>query len=471
MLMRIINHSLLYRVLAAIAAFFTRQWESSGLVQRFLGGARASGGIFGLAWECITRIERRVFKALRLNRALEGSIFAKPHFWCGLALAVAPIVPTMVAAGLALAAFFSIFLTHGAAERESARHPLNKYIILYAGLYIAAVFLSVTPSGSLKHGAMHVLFIMFAVGLGSSLRTITQLLWVMRFFAISGALVSVYGIYQYMFGAVGSAAWLDSEMFVGLGTRVYSTLENPNVLAEYLLLVIPFSSAFIVYEKKWLPRLFFIGTTGVMLLCMVLTLARGGWLGLIFAAAVFLLMIDRRFVFVGIVGLVALYFLLPDAILSRFMSIGNLTDGSTSYRLSIWLATLAMLRDFGLVGIGPGAAAFNRVYPIYGYGAANAQHSHNLFLQIVCDAGIFALIMFLMLLFSYVRSLAAAVKKTADKTMNIFRIAAISAVAGFLVQGMTDYSFYNYRVTMVFWAVIGLGIALSREGVRNDKSS
>ena len=469
--MRIVKHSFIYRILVAITAFFSRQWECSGLVQRFLGGARAPGGVFGALWERVTWLLRRIFAALRLNRVLQGSIFLKPELWCALALALAPVVPTMLAAALALAAFFSIFLTHGATERAPAKHPVNRFVILYACMYVAAVFMSVTPSGSLRHGAMHVLFTLFAVGLGSAVRTEKQLLWTMRVFVISAALVSCYGIYQYVFGAVGSAAWIDAEMFSGIGVRVYSTLDNPNVLSEYLLLAIPFSAAFVVYEKNWLARLFFIGTTGVMLLCMVLTFARGGWLGLIVAVAIFLVMIDRRFVFVGIIGLIALYFLLPDVILSRLLSIGDLTDGSTSYRLSIWLGTLAMIRDFWLVGVGPGTAAFNRVYPIYGYGAANAQHSHNLFLQIICDAGIFALIIFVMLLFSYVRALASAMKKSANRALNIFRIAAVSSLVGFLVQSMTDYSFYNYRVTLVFWAVVGLGIALSREGGQNDTGS
>ena len=462
--MNIINHSYLFRFFAAIAAFFTRQWESSGLVSRFLGGARVNGGVFGALWERVTRLLRRIFKALRLDKLLVGSMFLKPHFWCALAMALAPIIPTMLAAGLAIAAFFSIFLTHGATEQTPSRSPMNRYIILYALLYTAAVFLSVTPSGSLKHGALHVLFVLFAVGFGSAIRTEKQLLWTMRFFVISGALVSAYGIYQYLFGAIGAAAWVDSEMFSSIGLRVYSTLENPNVLAEYLLLTIPFSMAFVVFEKNWLARIFFVGTTGVMLLCMVLTYARGAWLGLIFAVAVFLIMIDRRLIFLGIIGLVALYFVLPDSILDRFSSIGNLTDGSTSYRVSIWMATIAMLRDFWLVGVGPGVAAYNRIYPIYGYNAVNAPHSHNLFLQIICDAGVFALVIFVMLLFSYVRELATAIKRNTNRELNIFRIAALSAMAGFVLQGMTDYSFYNYRVTLTFWCVIGLAIALTRIG-------
>jgi hypothetical protein len=60
------------------------------------------------------------------------------------------------------------------------------------------------------------------------------------------------------------------------------------------------------------------------------------------------------------------------------------------------------------------------------------------------------------------RALASAVARSADKAMNYYRMAAVSAILGFLVQGMTDYSFYNYRVALVFWAVLGLSMALSR---------
>ena len=43
--------------------------------------------------------------------------------------------------------------------------------------------------------------------------------------------------------------------------------------------------------------------------------------------------------------------------------------------------------------------------------------------------------------------------------------AAVAAgMAGFLVQAMTDYSFYNYRVMFLFWVFIALGGLLARRG-------
>ena len=162
--------------------------------------------------------------------------------------------------------------------------------------------------------------------------------------------------------------------------------------------------------------------------------------------------------------LVVLYFVLPDAVINSFASIGNLGDSSTSYRVYIWMGTLAMLKDYWMCGIGPGDAAFNLVYPKYSYSGIVAPHAHNLFLQIVCDAGVVALVVFVLLLFHYFRDLCAAFCREKDLFSRLYQTAAVSGIAGFLVQAMTDYSFYNYRVLLLFWAWLALGALLARRG-------
>jgi O-antigen ligase len=198
-----------------------------------------------------------------------------------------------------------------------------------------------------------------------------------------------------------------------------------------------------------------------------MTYSRGGWLGLVAAAALFLVLIDRRFIIVGIIALVALYFALPEVILDRFLSIGDLDDTSTAFRVFIWMGTIAMLRDFWFTGIGHGVEAFSMIYPVYSFSTIISPHSHNLYLQIMTSAGFAGITMFLIALLSFFRQIFTAISKqlrsgTTDKAAGILQIAAVSSVFGFLIQGFTDYSFYNYRVTFVFWAVIGIGLMTAR---------
>ena len=91
-----------------------------------------------------------------------------------------------------------------------------------------------------------------------------------------------------------------------------------------------------------------------------------------------------------------------------------------------------------------------------------APHSHNLFLQILCDAGVVALAVFLLLLFVYFRMMCVSLSREKDWTSRLLQIAFIAGVCGFLVQAMTDYSFYNYRVMFLFWAYLALGAASAR---------
>ena len=173
------------------------------------------------------------------------------------------------------------------------------------------------------------------------------------------------GIYQYVNGDVYSKAWLDGEMFEEIKMRVYSTLENPNVYGEYLLFIIPIIAALLWTEKGWKKKLFYLVCLGITGIALILTFSRGCYLGIIFTIFILSIIIDKRFIFLGIALLLLSPFILPDAIINRFMSIGNMADSSTSYRVYIWMGTLAMLKDFWLSGVGMGITSFNTIYPIF----------------------------------------------------------------------------------------------------------
>lgn len=465
----ICSASLLWRALTALCLWCGNQWRSSRVVQWFLhptGWSRAAseGSIFYKLWALTRGGLCRLYELLHLDKLFAGSVFTRTWFWCMIPAAFAPLFPTMALLGLVAVGYCSLLLN---LVREPGRKlawaPINRYIILYAAVYLVGTFFSVSLESSLEPGLLSVAFILFSVVLYNAVTNRSQLDFLLTLMVLAAALLSCYGILQYIFRwGYQSDAWVDSDMFSSIQFRVSGTLGNPNMLGEYLILAIPVGGARLLSARSWPGRVFYFGCCGVMCICMLLTFSRGAWLGLLFAGALFVVLLNPRFILLLPVALAVLWFALPATVTARFASIGNLKDASTSYRVYIWMGTLAMLKNYWLCGIGPGGDAFNMVYPAYSYNGISAPHSHNLFLQIVCDAGIAALAVFVILLFVYFRMMCAAVSKEHDWTGRIHQIAFTSGVFGFMVQAMTDYSFYNYRVLFVFWVYLALGALCAR---------
>ena len=59
---------------------------------------------------------------------------------------------------------------------------------------------------------------------------------------MSKPIVAIIGIYQHYSGTA-LTIWQDSDMFENTG-RITSTFDNPNVLAEYLIMCLPLIIAF-----------------------------------------------------------------------------------------------------------------------------------------------------------------------------------------------------------------------------------
>ena len=389
-------------------------------------------------------------------------------FFTAAALILAPILPNMALLALVcLSIGFTVLLFAADRDASLTPSPLNAHI----GLYTLVLFWSTANSmlyfGILARGILFTAFALFFYCVTSSglERHIRKVLWLLLAVGVG---VSLYGLFQACFPERYSDTWTDTDLFSTITVRVYSTLGNPNLLGEYLLLVIPIACAMLFAADNWKKRLVCLIAVGLTLVCLLLTYSRGSYLGLLFAAAVFLVLLDRRFIFLGIVAVALCPLYLPESVIARFTSIGNMADSSTSYRVKIWLSSLAMLKDFGFSGVGTGQAAYDAVYPFYALHGVSAVHAHNLFLQILCDSGIVGLLVFLGLMVSFFRRMLTAIRHERDRRARVLQIGGVSAVSGFLVQSLTEYTFHSYKVTLLFYGILGLCVLFTRMGRQEE---
>lgn len=379
------------------------------------------------------------------------------------AVFAAPFVPTMVLAGLCIWSFLALVLHSFTEENFKWKFDgMGVAVILFlVVLFISSLF-SFSGIESMKVWIMYAVFGGFYFVIVNTVKTKEQAYAILKVFAISGAIVALYGVMQYIFGWATADTWIDEEMFESNVTRVYSTLANPNVLGEYLLLIIPLTAVFALKENvkhlsKWAYAAMFV----ISVLCLVLTQSRGCWIGFILAAALFVTFYEGKWwAFVPFLLLLAPMFL-PESVIARFASVGDMKDSSTSYRVYIWLGTIGLIKAFGLGGIGMGEAAFRHVYPFFMYNAVVAPHSHNTFLQMVVESGVGGLAVFIALAVVFFIKMHT-LHKTGERKSRVSTTAlALSCgIAAFLAQSMFDYTFYNYRVMAVFFMVFAMGMAL-----------
>ena len=384
----------------------------------------------------------------------------------------APFIPTMVLAMLCL-------LTTASSILQKLTMPDYKWktggtgtaILLLLGILFISSVLSFAPVKSLMVWAMYFVFFIFYFVIINTVNTKEQLMALLKLFVISGAIVALYGVIQYVFKLDTQNAWIDQSMFAEATMRAYSTLENPNVLGEYLLLILPLAAVFALNIKTPLSKITYIGIFLISALCLVFTQSRGCWLGFILSVAIFVTFRNGKLWCLLPFAVLALPFILPDTIMNRLLSIGDMGDSSTSYRVYIWYGTTAMLRNFWVGGIGMGEGAFAAVYPFYSYNAIVAPHSHNLFLQLTVEAGIGALILFISIMVCYFRNCSNICVKNGKTTYNyMLSLALASGVAGFLLQSMFDYTFYNYRVMAMFMMYLAFGAALKYVSIKESNT-
>ncbi len=339
-------------------------------------------------------------------------------------------------------------------------------------LFFLLLFFSGTITAGGEKGLEEVLLsCCLMLGYFLTVNLIRTELWLKRCvlaFTFSGTAVAIWGIVQYFFASVLVDAWVDREYFSDISRRAVSLFENPNVLASYLVLVLPFVLLMFLYAQRGREKTLYFISLFAVLTCIVLTWSRGAWLATIACLLVFGFIYSKktlRSIFLFALTIPFWTILIPSSITKRFLSIGNLADSSTAYRYYTWKGSWNLIQEYFMGGIGYGTSAYQTVYPQFAYaGIEAAEHSHSLFLQIFIGLGIGGLLSFFCILFLAAQMNFEYLKQSQNVRAKIFVIACMCSIIGALVMGLFDFIWYNYRIFFLFWAVLGLACACIRVG-------
>lgn len=241
------------------------------------------------------------------------------------------------------------------------------------------------------------------------------------------------------------------------GTGFYSTF----VLGAFLLVAVLLTVS-LLKEAKYAASKAVYST--ILLLQLSTLVLCGGFvaiIALIVGIFCYFIFSMRKLSAVSIVILIAIMyvpFLLPSAWLDgRTVSI--IFGRNVSELLSLWGASLEMFLDHPFAGVGMGAESFSEEIVKYG---ANAPNSSNIFLEIACEAGVFALIFFFFVLFTCLRHRSKYRSYVRASQVRTISGIAVTALICLVIYGTVNYIWEQSSVCYLFWCVFGLGSATLR---------
>ena len=270
--------------------------------------------------------------------------------------------------------------------------PFDVPVALFLLIGAASVMLSSVRSFELIYNycTMVGMYGLTYLIVGQTIRTPAQVKQMAQALGASAILVVLWGFFQFLFGIdVADVKWTDPEAFPELRKRVFSTLENPNVLAGYLNVFICLALGLLAKAARRSQKLILIGVIVMFVACLAMTYSRGAFLTLAVVFAVYGALKDWRILilFAAVTG----FIVHNDATFTnRILSAFTGSDSSVGVRIGLWVSTTAMISDHPFAGIGWGA--YRLVYPQYNYYVADESiiiyHAHNMYLNYAAEIGI-----------------------------------------------------------------------------------
>lgn len=252
-----------------------------------------------------------------------------------------------------------------------------------------------------------------------------------------------------------------------------------NQLAGTLLLILPLLLSLPFVWRNWWQRAAWLLLTLTLLLMLLFSQSRSGWLGMIAGIMVLLALWQqateqpatrRRLVWLllGIIlagGVLALWIgperwqqIIEEP--PRQTAVGTLT--TIRFRLELWTWAVAGIQDFPFSGMGLGSfrQAVWRFYPLSIPSSYDIAHAHNIFLQVALDLGLPGLIAYLGLLLVAAHTGWRTARR--DPALRPWSIGLLAGLAALHVYGLTDALAPGSKPALLFWLALGLLAAMGR---------
>jgi O-antigen ligase len=268
--------------------------------------------------------------------------------------------------------------------------------------------------------------------------------------------------------------------------RVFGTIGQPDALAAYLVLAVPLTAVLVILCKD-APRVVgvaLLAALGAIIVALLLTHSKSGYLGLLAAALVFLFIGTlswlrgrrQRITIVAVVVVIVLAVAVIPATRSQVSRAWHRESSSTAVsgnveigaRFDMWRVAVRIIEDHPVLGTGP--ETYPEEFPRYSrmvlpaasfryFNNFRVESPHDQVLSVAAGAGIPTALAYLALLGGIAVTLWRTLRRTKDAALRLAIVAVLSAGVGYFVTN--SFNSAEIAGSWLFWTLLGAGVGIS----------
>jgi putative inorganic carbon (HCO3(-)) transporter len=292
-----------------------------------------------------------------------------------------------------------------------------------------------------------------------------------------GTIVGLYAIFQWFTGYGIPNPWQEESV-----RRVTAWLGYPNAVALLLAPVVSMAVGLALClrtknkEQRTKTYQFLCWMAGiVMILAVFFARSEGGLIGIgagLVTVGLLLSKYTRKITLALLVAGVIVVAAVP-ALRSYAVHTVTLNDCPTLYECSLtlrrtqWADTMTMLKD-GRLLYGAGLGGYQEaMLPYHNHpGIEIYLYPHNVFLNFWVELGIAGLILFLVIIAAFWRSVAAALRTP----YRAIAVGAAGAMVTLLVHGLVDVPYFKNDLAVLFWLIVLIPMLVHRIDGSKEKT-
>ena len=338
--------------------------------------------------------------------------------------------------------------------------PINLMFYILCGIvfitFLRSAYFSESVRGFIR--IVKFMFLYFALidFFQSDAKRLKRTFWVLMIVAcvtfLNGIFQSIYGFDFLRHREIDKGDYL---------MRVLASFIHPNDFGSYIIFILPLTFCFFSSFLKRNQRIFLVINCLMGCFCLLKTSSRGAWIGFLIGVIIYFFFYKKKISIIVPLAAIFLIIISPHGF-DRLKSLFTPEQNTVWERMQLWKGTWNMVKVHPLFGFG--VNTFSRYFLEYKpVEYPDIRYTHNSYLQMWSEIGIFGLLAFLAIIFTVLRITLRDMRKKIQKGPEGFIVLGLAAgYTAFLIQSGLDTNLFSLVLTTLFWVMTAYLVSLNK---------